>query len=80
MRMGHAAVVLLEVGAVGTLKDTMSKTVDELLLLLLGMSRQHLFGEAQHEQLLLGRWGGAGGGACRGGGGVCWLATHWSIF
>lgn len=80
MRMGHAAVVLLEVGAVGTLQDTMSETVDKLLLLLLGVSGQHLFGEAKHKQLLLGCWGGAGSGACRGGDGVCWLATHWSIF
>lgn len=73
VRVSHGAVVQLQVGAVGTLEDAVAEAVDVLLLLLLGVGRQHLFGEADEAPLL---GGGAQGGTgwCRGG--VGGLATH----
>lgn len=73
VRVSHGAVVQLQVGAVRTLEDAVAEAVNVLLLLLLRVGRQHLFGEADEAPLLGGgAWGGTDGRR----GGVSGLTPH----
>lgn len=76
MGVSHRAVVQLQVGAVGALKDAMSEAVHVLLLLLLSVSGQHLLGEADKPSFFRGgAWCGTGGGL----GDLSGLTAHWGI-
>ena len=76
VRVSHGAVVQLQVGAEGALKDAMAKSIHIFLFLLLCVSRQHLLGETYKPSLLC---RGAQRRTGRSWGSVCWLTTHWGI-